>query len=159
MSTSKQAEDAVVSLLGRNVTHGSVVKIKEFEDLLQIKRDNIAFGFLITEIRHALYAHGLYLSGDGSSETGCYEILDPEDNRWVAKLALARAERDLDGKQTLLLNTKTDTMNEKQRRRHEAVLQELSFKLAAMRRAKETEERFGRDRRKLSTKIQEGETS
>ncbi len=147
--TTKQSKEATAILLGQKVGYGSVIKMEAFEELLGIKRDDAAFGFLVSAVRHHLYSHGLYLSGEGVSETGCYEILAAQDNQWIGRLAVARAERDLEGKQTLLLNTKMDSMSDLQKRRHEVSLRELSLKIRAMRRAHEFDERFKRKGRKL----------
>jgi hypothetical protein len=146
---SAKSEEAVVALLGQKIGYGSIVKVDALEELLGVKRDETAFGFLISALRHHLYSHGYYLSGEGVSETGCFEVLAPAENQWVAKVALARTERDLTGKQTLLINTKTADMSDVQRRRHEITLRELSLKLQAMRRAQESVDRLARHGRKL----------
>ena len=138
----EKSERALAQIMGQNLQPGSVIRGEVFEEALQLKRTDQAYGFLISKIRQELYRHGLYLSGEGFSETGCYEILMPADNYWVAKLALARADRDLEGKMTLLAHTNVTGLTELQKRRHENGLREISLKLSAMRRAREFEHRL-----------------
>jgi hypothetical protein len=137
MSQKKSLEIVVTKLLETELKPGGVIQAEVFENLFDLKRTDQAYQFLISRVRHALYEYGVYLSGEGLSETGCYEILDPRDHYWIAKLAVARAERDLAGKQVLLLNTKLDGFSDLQRRRHENCLRDLSHRLTAMQRARE----------------------
>ena len=50
---------------------------------------------------------------------------------------MERAERDLEGKQRLLISTRTDGLSDLEKRRHENMLRELFIKLDALRRAEE----------------------
>jgi hypothetical protein len=139
----RAARDAAIEkILGGDLRPGRLIKAEIFEEVLALKRGEQAYGFLISKIRQELYNRGLYLSGEGLASSGCYEILAPEDNYWIAKLALARADRDLEGKMTLLANTNLEQLNDLQRRRHEGALREISIKLAAMRRAREFERKL-----------------
>jgi hypothetical protein len=78
--------------------------------------------------------HGLYLSGEGFKETGCFEIVPPTENRHILQRAMDRAERDLEGKIRLVVNTDTTGFNDYERRKHENTLRQASLKLDAMRR-------------------------
>ena len=137
MSQKKSLEIVLTKLLETELKPGGTVQAEVFENLFALKRTDQAYQFMISRVRQALYEYGVYLSGEGFSETGCYEILDPRDHYWIAKLALARAERDLAGKQILLINTKLDGFTDLQRRRHENCLRDLSHRLTAMQRARE----------------------
>lgn len=137
-----------MDLVGKPIEAGMLIPVKSFEELLGFDRTDQAFGWLISGIRHKLYEHGIYLSGEGLSQTGGYEILAPRDNAWIAKLAVARADRDLEGKQTLLLNTSLESLSNLEKARHENTLREISMKLNAMRRAEEVDEILKRKRKK-----------
>jgi hypothetical protein len=47
----KQGEEVAVLLLGQKIGYGSIIKAETFEELLGIKRDDAAFGFLISSVR------------------------------------------------------------------------------------------------------------
>lgn len=138
-SSATRVERALAALINEPVQPGSIIKAEVFENLLGIKRTESAFSWLISSIRRALYAHGMYLSGEGYNGDA-YAIGDPRENFWVAKLAIARAERDLDGKLTLLINTRTEGFSDLQIKRHENMRRELSLKLAAIQRASEIDQ-------------------
>lgn len=132
-------ELAVSKLIGTKLEPGTLIKAELFEEMLGLSRNSQAFSWLISDIRQALYGRGIYLDGEGFSQTGAFEVADPRDHYWYAKLALAKAERNLEGKLTLLLNTRLDGLSELEKRRHENMLRELSTKLAVMRRFQEME--------------------
>lgn len=149
MSQKQNVEKALARLIQENeLKPGTLIKAEVFENLLGLSRNEQAYSFLISRIRHALYEHGIYLSGEGFSETGAYEIADPRDHYWIAKLAVAKAARDLEGKQTLLLNTPLEGLNDLEKRRHENGLRDLSQKLDAMRRAHEVSQMIVKGQRK-----------
>ena len=144
------------SLVKTGITYGSTLKIEIFEEMFELKRETPQFNFLLSNVRNALFDYGFYLSGEGIAETGHYEILTAQENQWVGKLEIAKSERGLEGKQRLLINTKLDDLTDSQKRRHEAALRELSFKLQAMRREEELREAFGTDKRKMKkSEVQE----
>ena len=152
IGTKNRVERAVSELAGGSLEPGTLIKIEVLEQVLGLSRDDQAFGWLVSGIRHKLYEIGLYLTGEGISETGGYEILHPRDNQWIGRLAIARAERDLEGKQTLLVNTKLDGLSDLEKRRHENVVRELSLKLTAMRRAQDFSDMKGKHKRKRKDK-------
>jgi hypothetical protein len=130
---------AVTKLIGKPLEPGTLVQAEVFEELLGIDRNSQAFSWLISHIRRALYPHGIYLSGEGFTETGAYQIFHPRDNYWVTRMSLERMERDLEGKLVLMMNTPMAGLSALETRRHENMLRELSMKLNAMRRAAEVE--------------------
>ena len=145
METNNRAtkiEKAVSKLIGTPLEPGTLVKAEIFEELLGISRNSQVFSFLISDIRRALYNHGIYLSGEGFTETGAYEIANPRDNYWYARLAIERAERDIEGKLILLMNTRLETFSNLEKRRHENMIREISMKLNAIRHAEEIEKMF-----------------
>ena len=133
-------ERAVSKLIVRPLEPGTQIKAEIFEDLLGISRHSQAFSFLISDIRHALYHHGLYLSGEGFSESGAFTISQLEDHYWLMRLALARADRDIEGKLILLINTPTEKFSDLNRKRHDNMIREASMKLDALRHAAEVNE-------------------
>jgi hypothetical protein len=135
MESKTQIKEAVTKLVGQKLEPGTLIKAEVFEEMLGISRSTQAFSWLISYIRRGLYEHGIYLSGEGFTKTGAFEIYHPRDNYWITKLSLQRAEHDLEGKQTLMINTKLDGFSELEKRRHENMLREVSMKLAAMQRA------------------------
>jgi hypothetical protein len=136
MNEAKKSDQVVAIVLGQKLGYGSVIKAELFEEALGIGRTDPAYQFMISRIRRGLYKYGFYLDGEGFAQTGCYQILEPQENQWVVKLAIARAERDFEGKKTLLINTDTTKLGDLQRRRHEGTLREVSIKLDMMRKAK-----------------------
>jgi hypothetical protein len=135
MESKTKIKEAVTKLVGQKLEPGTLIKAEVFEEMLGISRNTQAFSWLISHIRRGLYQHGIYLSGEGFTQTGAFEIYHPRDNYWVTKLSLQRAEHDLEGKQTLMLNTDSKTFSDLEKRRHENMLREVSLKLAAMQRA------------------------
>jgi hypothetical protein len=153
-------ERAVAKLIGGPLEPGTMIPAELFEEVLGLSRDSQAFSWLISDIRQALYARGIYLDGEGFSQTGAFEVADPRDHYWYAKLAIAKAERNLEGKLTLLLNTRLDGLSELEKRRHENVLRELATKLAVMRRFQEMEKLLNRkSRRENVQELSEAEPS
>jgi hypothetical protein len=140
-------ERAITNLVSKPLEPGTLLKAEIFEELLGISRNSQTFWYLISDIRHALYSHGIYLSGEGFAKTGAFEVWHPRDNQWVVKLAIERAERDLDGKLTLLVNTSLEGFSELEKRRHENMVREASMKLNAMRRATEIDEMLKKKRK------------
>lgn len=140
--------EAALELLNQGeLKYGSFIPAEHFEEVFGFKRDSQEFNWLVYNIRQALYEKGMYLSGEEFSQTGGYSILPPEENRWVAKLAMERAERDLAGKEILLVNTPTDGFTELQKARHESTLRILSLRLAAIRNVQEHNEKVARRRK------------
>jgi len=146
-SNGDKVEKALMVLINKPVEPGTLIKAELFEELLGIKRTTSAFSWLISDIRRALYSHGWYLSGEGYNGEA-YEILNPRDNYWVAKLACLRAERDLEGKLLLLTNTRTEGFSALEKKRHENMVREISLKSAALQRASEIDELLKRRKSK-----------
>src|SRR5215472_775396 len=101
-NTANKVERAVANLIGGALEPGTEIKAEVFEKLLGISRNSQAFSWLISEIRRSLYEHGLYLSGEGFAQTGAFVIFQPEDHYWVMRESLQRADRDIEGKLTLM---------------------------------------------------------
>lgn len=137
MSNKKKVEEALV-VLGP-LTADTLVPVKKLEEAFELKSDDPLFPWLVSELRRTLYEFGLYLSGEGVSKTKVYSILPSSENRWVGELAIARAERDLEGKRTLLLNTNVQGFSSLQLSRHEGTLRKVGLKLEAMRSAEDFE--------------------
>jgi hypothetical protein len=95
---------------------------------------------LVSGLRHALYKIGIYLSGEGAERNQAYEILHPRDHQWVAKVAMAKAERSFDAMETLLSNTNLSSLSKLEKERHAATLREVAMKNKILRRAIQTDE-------------------
>ena len=132
-SQSERVEHAIGELTKQKLEPGVVIETKIFEDLLGIKSTARSFSFLISDIREALCHRGMWLTGQGFNGEA-FAIADYQDNFWVAKLAVARAERDLALKLVLLSNTPTQSFSDLQVRRHENIKREISMKLIALQR-------------------------
>lgn len=159
MSIKEQTEQALATLLGQDLVPGSTIKAEIFEQALGTKRSEQAFMFLISRIRQALYDKGIYLSGEGFKETGCFEIAPPTENRHILQRALDRAERDIEGKIRLAVNTDTSSFNEYEKRKHENTLRQASLKLDAMRHARLFEAKLKKLQTKPVVDIEPEETS
>jgi hypothetical protein len=151
-------ERAITKLIESKLEPGTLIKAEVFEQLLGISRNSQAFSWLISDIRHALWPHGFHLSGSGFAETGAFEITHPRDNYWLLKLAIARADRDIEGKIVLCSNTRMDMLSELEKRRHENMLRQAQLKLSAMRRLNETSKMF-RKKNKQQIDDSEGDLS
>jgi hypothetical protein len=148
-----KVERAITILIGSPLEPGTLIKAEIFEELLGISRNSQAFSFLISDIRHALYPHGIYLSGEGFAETGAFEVWHHRDNQWVLKLAMEKAERDIEGKYILCVNTCLDGLSDLEKKRHENITREASLKLNAMRRAAEVDSLLRRKKEKKQITI------
>lgn len=158
MSQKTRAQTALDLLnQGELIKGGTFIPVERFEEVFEFKRDSQEFNWLISSLRKALYEHGLYLSGEGVSQSGGYEILPPSENFWVAKLAMARAERDLTGKELLLANTDLSTFSELQKARHESTLRVLSLRLSALRSVRKHNEKTARKRKEIVDSTEETE--
>jgi len=144
-----KVERALAELLREPIQPGSLIKAEFFENILGIKRNSMAFGMLIQEIRDALAYHGFYLSGAGHNGNA-FEILDYSENQWIAKLKLQKGERQVERAFILLKHTPIDGLTSLQKKRHENTLREVSMKLAAIRRIKEIEQILTRNHKPLT---------
>jgi hypothetical protein len=135
----RKIESSIAKLIEVPIESETSILIERFETLLGFKHDTQEFNWLISAIRRGLYQYGLYLSGEGSSQSGSYQIYHSRDNQWVAKLRMARHERDLEGMQTLLVNTDLNKLSDLEKSRHENTLREVSLKLSLMRRSSDIE--------------------
>jgi hypothetical protein len=149
MSQQEQTQRALASLMGQQLMPGSIIKAEVLEEALGIPRTDHAFMFLISRIRQSLYDFGIYLSGEGFKETGCFEIAPPTENRHILQRALDRAERDIEGKIRLAANTHTSQFNEYEKRKHDNTLRQASLKLDAMRHAREFEAKLKRAKKNV----------
>jgi hypothetical protein len=149
MNQQEQTQRALATLMGQQLVPGSTIKADVLEEALGIQRTDHAFMFLVSRIRQSLYDFGIYLSGEGFKETGCFEIVPPTENRHVLQRAIDRAERDIEGKIRLVANTDTSAFNEYEKRKHENTLRQASLKLDAMRHAREFEAKLKRARKNI----------
>jgi hypothetical protein len=154
MSQQETVQRALATLMGQQLVPGSTIKAETLEEALGIKRTDPAFMFLVSRIRQSLYDFGIYFSGEGFKETGCFEIAPPTENRHILQRGLDRAERDIEGKIRLCVNTNTSGFNEYEKRKHENTLRQASLKLDAMRQAREFEAKLKRLPKKLVVDVE-----
>lgn len=157
MSTAKA--DSIVTLLeeDRLLDYGSQIPVSLLEKMLGFKRNEQEFAWLVSMVRRALYEKGRYLSGEGVTASGFYQILPASENFYIGKLAMARAERDLEGKQVLLLNTPLDGLTQVQRQRHENTLRVISLRLSALRKVKEHNKQLAQKKQEIIDGLSEEE--
>jgi len=116
------------------VAYGQTYNAEFFEKHLRTTRESISFGLAISEIRRELEKDGFYLSGRGGKGDQ-WQILPPESNSNVMECYQRAAVDAL--KRGVILGTATrlDTLNDDQRRKHEAVLQRLAIRAALINRS------------------------
>jgi hypothetical protein len=149
MSQKTRVERALENLAQSPLVPGMVIPVERFEEVLGLDQSHPEFNWLISAVRRALFEQGIYISGEGLSETGGYSVINPREHYWVAKLAMARAERDLEGKQILMINTKLEGFSPLELARHESTLNTLSLRLEALRKVAEHNRRQGEKRKHL----------
>lgn len=148
--SSKRIENILAQMTeDGHLKHGSFIPVEKFEELFDFKRDRQEFSWLISNIRTALYTRGLYLSGEGLEQTGGYSILPAQENFYQAKLRMARAERDLSGMETLLVNTDISNFSALQLARHEGTMRTVSLRLAALRKIQDFREKSQRRKKEI----------
>jgi hypothetical protein len=131
---------AFESVLKQPVEPGTLIEVSKLEELFCAKRDTQNFNWLVSGLRHYLYKFGIYLSGEGVERNQAYEILHPRDHQWVAKVAMAKAERSFDAMEALLSNTNLSSLSKLEKERHAATLREVAMKNKILRRAIQTNE-------------------
>ena len=137
MKPSKRTEKALEKITSFNLRPGDLITVEQLEEIIGLKSGTVAFNFTISEIRNALFSEGKYLSGEGSAETGAYEIFDPIENQWVAKLFSDRVDRGMEGMVRLLQNTDRSAMTKAQVARHENTLRHMALKMHMLNRHNE----------------------
>jgi hypothetical protein len=140
ISREERIRIAFESVLKQPLEPGTLIQVSNLEEMFLAKRDTQHFNWLVSGLRHALYNVGIYLSGEGAERNQAYEILHPRDHQWVAKVAMAKAERSFDAMETLLSNTKLSSLSKLERERHAATLREVAMKNKILRRAIQTDE-------------------
>jgi hypothetical protein len=131
---------AFESILKQTLEPGTLIEVSKLEEFFLATRNTQNFNWLVSGLRHALYNVGIYLSGEGAERNQAYEILHPRDHQWVAKVAMAKAERSFDAMETLLSNTNLSSLSKLEKERHAATLREVAMKNKILRRAIQTDE-------------------
>lgn len=131
---------ALESILKQPLEPGTLIEVSKLEELFSASADTQNFSWLVWALRQALYKLGVYLSGEGVERNQAYEILHPRDNQWVAKVAMAKAERSFEAMEMLLSNTDLSSLSKLERERHAATLREVAMKNKILRRAAQTDE-------------------
>lgn len=118
-------------MIANGVTHGSVFTSEYFEKGLMCERDSMEFGLAVSEIRLALEALGLYLSGRGQKGNQ-FTILNVESNADIMR-CYDRASTNY-MRRAVILGTATDVskMDRLHRERHEKILEKVQTRLALL---------------------------
>lgn len=118
-------------MLREGVDYGKTYEAEFFEERLKEKRDTMAFGLSISQIRTALLSHGLYLSGRGQKGHQ-FVIVDAAANTRVMENFQHQAKIALQKGVILGTNTRLDVLTEEERRKHEATLERLAVRTALL---------------------------
>lgn len=121
-------------MLEDGVEYGKTYEAKFFEERLRSSRDTMQFGLAISEIRRSLEGKGFYLSGRGQKGNQ-FIILPPESNQHVLE-GYQRAALDAMRRGVILgTNTRIDLLSDKDRRKHESILEKMAFRAVLMQRS------------------------
>jgi hypothetical protein len=115
-------------MLADGVEYGKTYSAEYFEEKLRCKRDQMAFGISLSQVRRALETKGFYLSGRGLKGNS-FIILEPKNNVNVLRSYSHSALDDLKRGVILGTNTRLDTLTAEERRRHESMLQKMAMRL------------------------------
>ena len=127
------------------IEYGKTFTAEWLEEKLRTKRDTMGFGLAISEIRRQLEWDGFYLSGRGHKGDQ-FVIMTPESNQDVMR-GYGRAALDALTRGVILgTNTRLDTLTANERRKHEAMLEKLAFKLALCKKAGDAVKALGKER-------------
>jgi hypothetical protein len=118
-------------MIREGVDYGKTYEAEFFETRLKEKRDTMAFGLALSQIRTALLGHGLYLSGRGQKGHQ-FVIVDAAANTRVMENFQHQAKIALQKGVILGTNTRLDVLTEEERRKHEATLERLAVRTALM---------------------------
>lgn len=141
-------KNCLEKMLDENIQHGQTYSAEFFEQELKEKRDSMAFGIAISEIRRELEKRGLYLSGRGQNGNQ-FIVLPPQNN---ADVMLAYQRSAIDSlKRGVILGTQTrlDLLKAEDRRRHESILEKMAHRAALVYRTKAVMKALGEKGRKL----------
>lgn len=111
--------------------YGQTYETEYFEQRLKEKRETMAFGLAMSQIRTALLKHGLFLSGRGQKGSQ-FVIVDAAANSRVMENFQHQAAIALQKGVILGTNTRIDVLTEEERRKHEATLERLAVRSALM---------------------------
>jgi hypothetical protein len=129
LSRADRVENVLEELLKTKLEPGCLIEISRLESLLGVQRDTPAFSYMVSEIRHCLFGKGKYLSGEGSTAKGAYEILHERDNHWIARLVMARTDRAYEGMHTLMTQTDRTKLSKLEQDRHDNALREITLRM------------------------------
>jgi hypothetical protein len=118
-------------MIREGVDYGKTYEAEFFETRLKEKRDTMAFGLALSQIRTALLGNGVYLSGRGQKGHQ-FVIVDAAANTRVMENFQHQAKIALQKGVILGTNTRLDVLTEEERRKHEATLERLAVRTALM---------------------------
>jgi len=124
------------AMLAEGVDFGKVYPAEYFEERLRCKRDDMKFGFDMSEIRRVLETKGFYLSGRGGKGDS-FVIVEANKNANVMKNYQASAFDCIKRGVILGMSTPLDKLTDSERIRHEGALERMQLRLSLMRKPKE----------------------
>ena len=122
-------KNVVEELVNDGITYGSTYETVFFETRLREKRETLAFGIGISQIRSALLERGLYLSGQGQKGHQ-FVVLEASANADVMRNLQSQAIVALRKGVILGTNTRVDILTIEERRKHESMLEKLAIRAA-----------------------------
>lgn len=127
-------KNALQEMQKEGVGYGQTWDAEFFEKHLKCARDDMRFGLGISEIRRELEKDGFYLSGRGQKGNQ-FVVLPPESNADVMKCYQRAAADALSRGVILGTNTRLDTLNDPDRKKHENTLYKMATKAVLMQRS------------------------
>jgi hypothetical protein len=124
-------KNALDKMRETGIGYGVVFDAKFFEEELRSKRDEMNFGLGMSAIRRELEKDGYYITGRGQKGNQ-FVIVPPESNANVMGSYARQALDALSRGFILGTNTRLDTLEKRDRDRHESLLAKMATRLALM---------------------------
>lgn len=117
-----------------SIDFGSSWSVETLAKKLECDPTSVEFQFAIDSIRRAIRRHGMYLSSAGSNGL-IYRVVEAHQNADVMQRMQRRAIRSMRASVELGANTPRELLDAEQQRRHEAILERASTRLALINRS------------------------
>lgn len=117
-----------------NINFGSSWSVETLAKKLECDPSSVEFQFAIDAIRRAIRKHGMYLSSAGSNGL-TYRVVEAHQNADVMQRMQRKAIRSMRASVELGANTPRELLDAEQQRRHEAILERASTRLALVNRS------------------------
>lgn len=130
--------EALDAMRKQGVTYGSEFPLEFFTSTMRLDpvKDEMRFQLSMSKIREELETEGLYLSGEGGKGLH-WRIIRPEENASIVLRRQNDAIRSLHRGVILGSNTKTDGMDDHEKRKLESITERCAHRLVLMKRSEE----------------------